>query len=468
MPTVRFTHNIQRHVTARRAKSPARRCATCCDDYFDENQRPAATSSTSRAARASTWRCSSTGGRCAIATGCSDPVRRRRRHRRHSGTVRRLECHEHTMSRRDAQRICSRSSAAGSALGDHARQLPRRQLHAGDARPAKRRPAGGARSRALRRRRCIARATAARRGARLPRRRIRRSPRTTCRRRRPRKASRSDWSLKLVWALAPGGADQPGVVWCGTLPGGLFKSEDNGDSWELNRAALGRPAPRGMVWRRRRLPGHPLGLRRSARQPARARRRVVRRRLAHARRRRSRGRSAAAACAPSSCRPSAQFDPERAGPAPGGAVPRPIPTCSGSSITTASSVDRCGGVVERDRRTSSPRRSASRSPSIRTTPTPRGSSPASRTSSAMPATAGWWSTARATAARRSRRCRAACRRSTPTTWCSATRSTSTRPATRLAVRLDDRLAVVSENGGDSWETVVEPAAGVCRALREGL
>src|SRR5262245_31718690 len=45
-----------------------------------------------------------------------------------------------------------------------------------------------------------------------------------------------EWSLKLVWALTPGGADQPGVIWCGTLPGGLFKSNDHGDSWELNRA----------------------------------------------------------------------------------------------------------------------------------------------------------------------------------------------------------------------------------------
>jgi hypothetical protein len=44
-----------------------------------------------------------------------------------------------------------------------------------------------------------------------------------------------DWALKLVWSLAAGGPDEPGVVWCGTLPGGLFKSENNGDSWELNR-----------------------------------------------------------------------------------------------------------------------------------------------------------------------------------------------------------------------------------------
>jgi photosystem II stability/assembly factor-like uncharacterized protein len=44
-----------------------------------------------------------------------------------------------------------------------------------------------------------------------------------------------DWVLKLVWALEPAGADRPNVIWCGTLPGGLFLSEDGGDSWSLNR-----------------------------------------------------------------------------------------------------------------------------------------------------------------------------------------------------------------------------------------
>jgi hypothetical protein len=57
----------------------------------------------------------------------------------------------------------------------------------------------------------------------------------------PVEGKASDWSLKLVWALAPGGADEPDVVWCGTLPGGLFRSEDGGDSWELNRPLWGDP-----------------------------------------------------------------------------------------------------------------------------------------------------------------------------------------------------------------------------------
>lgn len=42
-----------------------------------------------------------------------------------------------------------------------------------------------------------------------------------------------EWKVKLIWSLAAGGPDQPGVLWAGTLPGGLFRSEDRGDSWQL-------------------------------------------------------------------------------------------------------------------------------------------------------------------------------------------------------------------------------------------
>ena len=45
-----------------------------------------------------------------------------------------------------------------------------------------------------------------------------------------------EWKNKLIWAMAAGGPDQPGVLWAGTLPGGLFKSSDRGASWELVRA----------------------------------------------------------------------------------------------------------------------------------------------------------------------------------------------------------------------------------------
>ena len=41
------------------------------------------------------------------------------------------------------------------------------------------------------------------------------------------------WSLKRIWALETGGLDQPGRLWCGTIPGGLFRSDDHGATWTL-------------------------------------------------------------------------------------------------------------------------------------------------------------------------------------------------------------------------------------------
>ena len=50
------------------------------------------------------------------------------------------------------------------------------------------------------------------------------------------------WTLKLIWALTPGAADQPGLIWCGTAPGGLFRSTDGGESWEMVRSLWDNPA----------------------------------------------------------------------------------------------------------------------------------------------------------------------------------------------------------------------------------
>ena len=44
-----------------------------------------------------------------------------------------------------------------------------------------------------------------------------------------------------VWSLEGGGADQPGLLWAGTIPGGLFRSKDRGQSWELVRSLWDRP-----------------------------------------------------------------------------------------------------------------------------------------------------------------------------------------------------------------------------------
>jgi hypothetical protein len=41
-------------------------------------------------------------------------------------------------------------------------------------------------------------------------------------------------STSLIWTIEPGGPDEPGVLWAGTIPGGLFRSADNGASWTLN------------------------------------------------------------------------------------------------------------------------------------------------------------------------------------------------------------------------------------------
>ena len=40
-------------------------------------------------------------------------------------------------------------------------------------------------------------------------------------------------SVQMIWSMAAGGADQPGRIWAGTIPGALFRSDDRGDSWQL-------------------------------------------------------------------------------------------------------------------------------------------------------------------------------------------------------------------------------------------
>jgi hypothetical protein len=52
------------------------------------------------------------------------------------------------------------------------------------------------------------------------------------------------WSLARIWAFAAGGESEPGVLWCGTMPGGLFRSADHGDSWHLVEALWHHPLRR--------------------------------------------------------------------------------------------------------------------------------------------------------------------------------------------------------------------------------
>ena len=41
------------------------------------------------------------------------------------------------------------------------------------------------------------------------------------------------WKLDQIWVLEAGGNDEPGTLWAGTLPGGLFRSTDRGEHWQL-------------------------------------------------------------------------------------------------------------------------------------------------------------------------------------------------------------------------------------------
>ena len=50
------------------------------------------------------------------------------------------------------------------------------------------------------------------------------------------------WSLGKIWVLEPGGV--PGRLWAGTMPGGLFRSEDGGRTWSLNEALWHMPERR--------------------------------------------------------------------------------------------------------------------------------------------------------------------------------------------------------------------------------
>ena len=49
------------------------------------------------------------------------------------------------------------------------------------------------------------------------------------------------WKLIQIWAMEAA----HGVVWAGTLPGGLFRSVDGGDSWQLNEALWNEPRRAG-------------------------------------------------------------------------------------------------------------------------------------------------------------------------------------------------------------------------------
>lgn len=52
-------------------------------------------------------------------------------------------------------------------------------------------------------------------------------------------------NLELIWCLEAGYARDPGRIWCGTVPGGLFHSTDGGTSWQLVESLWNDPLRRG-------------------------------------------------------------------------------------------------------------------------------------------------------------------------------------------------------------------------------
>jgi hypothetical protein len=57
----------------------------------------------------------------------------------------------------------------------------------------------------------------------------------------PSRGTPVPWDLKTIWSLETGSADRPDELWCGTIPGGLFRSHDGGDSWSLIESLWNHP-----------------------------------------------------------------------------------------------------------------------------------------------------------------------------------------------------------------------------------
>jgi len=48
-------------------------------------------------------------------------------------------------------------------------------------------------------------------------------------------------SLKNIWQISPGRADEPDTLYCGVEPSALFESRDGGETWSLNEGLWGHP-----------------------------------------------------------------------------------------------------------------------------------------------------------------------------------------------------------------------------------
>jgi photosystem II stability/assembly factor-like uncharacterized protein len=52
----------------------------------------------------------------------------------------------------------------------------------------------------------------------------------------PKREAADAPSVGMIWALEAAGPDMPGTIWAGTMPAGLFRSDDKGETWRLNAA----------------------------------------------------------------------------------------------------------------------------------------------------------------------------------------------------------------------------------------
>lgn len=57
----------------------------------------------------------------------------------------------------------------------------------------------------------------------------------------PLSEDKTPWSVDQIWSVVAGAASQPGRLWAGTIPGGLFRSDDRGSSWQLVESLWNRP-----------------------------------------------------------------------------------------------------------------------------------------------------------------------------------------------------------------------------------
>ena len=63
-------------------------------------------------------------------------------------------------------------------------------------------------------------------------------------------------TVDRIWLVRKG--EEDGVLWAGVAPAALFKSEDGGQTWHLNRGSVGRPLAAALAAGRRRPGPHSI------------------------------------------------------------------------------------------------------------------------------------------------------------------------------------------------------------------